>query len=113
PAFRGLRAVWRRGEETFAEVSLDAGPAGDAPSFGLHPALLDAALHASAFAPLGEDGRGGLPFSWQDVSLHASGATDARVRIVPAGDDAVAVAVADTTGAPVASVASLVLRTAP
>ncbi|MFD1666684.1 type I polyketide synthase, partial [Streptomyces calvus] len=113
PAFRGLRAVWRRGEETFAEVSLDAGPAGDAPSFGLHPALLDAALHASAFAPLGEDGRGGLPFSWQDVSLHASGATDARVRIVPDGARAVAVAVAVTTGAPVASVASLVLRTAP
>ncbi|MER7975135.1 acyltransferase domain-containing protein, partial [Streptomyces sp. NPDC096080] len=45
PAFRGLRAVWRRGEETFAEVALDAGPAGDAAQFGLHPALLDAALH--------------------------------------------------------------------
>ncbi|MFB9350786.1 type I polyketide synthase, partial [Streptomyces heliomycini] len=113
PAFRGLRAVWRRGEETFAEVALDAGPAGDAPSFGLHPALLDAALHATAFAPLGEDGRGGLPFSWQDVTLHAGGATEARVRIVPAGDDAVSVAVTDATGAPVASVASLVLRTAP
>ncbi|KPC73202.1 hypothetical protein ADL27_52405, partial [Streptomyces sp. NRRL F-6602] len=58
PAFRGLRAVWRRGEETFAEVALDAGPAGDASSFGLHPALLDAALHATALAPLGEDARG-------------------------------------------------------
>ncbi|WP_270890151.1 SDR family NAD(P)-dependent oxidoreductase [Streptomyces sp. DHE17-7] len=113
PAFRGLRAVWRRGEETFAEVALDAGPAGDAPSFGLHPALLDAALHATALAPLGEDARGGLPFAWQDVTLHASGAAEARVRITPAGDDAVAVALADTTGAPVASVGSLVLRSAP
>ncbi|WP_193511667.1 type I polyketide synthase, partial [Streptomyces griseoloalbus] len=113
PAFRGLRAVWRRGEETFAEVALDAGPAGDAPSFGLHPALLDAALHATAFAPLGEEGRGGLPFSWQDVTLHAGGATEARVRLVPAGDDAVSIAISDATGAPVASVASLVLRTAP
>ncbi|MFD3736232.1 type I polyketide synthase, partial [Streptomyces sp. NPDC058632] len=113
PAFRGLRAVWRRGEETFAEVVLDAGPAGDAPAFGIHPALLDAALHATAFAPLGEDGRGGLPFSWQDATLHASGATEVRVRLTPAGDDAVSIAVTDATGAPVASVASLVLRTAP
>ncbi|MGW1114967.1 type I polyketide synthase, partial [Streptomyces albidoflavus] len=113
PAFRGLRAVWRRGEETFAEVALDAGPAGDAPSFGLHPALLDAALHATALAPLGEDARGGLPFAWQDVTLHAAGATEARVRITPAGDDAVTLTVADTTGAPVASVGSLVLRSAP
>ncbi|WP_320774774.1 beta-ketoacyl synthase N-terminal-like domain-containing protein, partial [Streptomyces sp. CRN 30] len=112
PAFRGLRAVWRRGEETFAEVALDAGPAGDAPGFGLHPALLDAALHATALAPLGEDARGGLPFAWQDVTLHATGATEARVRLTPAGDDAVALAVADTTGAPVASVGSLVLRSA-
>ncbi|MFE4060382.1 type I polyketide synthase, partial [Streptomyces sp. NPDC059096] len=113
PAFRGLRAVWRRGEETFAEIALDAGPAGDAAQFGLHPALLDAALHATALAPLGEDARGGLPFAWQDVTLHASGAAEARVRIVPAGDDAVTLTVADTTGAPVASVGSLVLRAAP
>ncbi|MFD9178630.1 type I polyketide synthase, partial [Streptomyces diastaticus] len=113
PAFRGLRAVWRRGEETYAEVALDAGPAGDAPSFGLHPALLDAALHATALAPLGEDARGGLPFAWQDVTLHAAGATEARVRITPAGDDAVTLTVADTTGVPVASVGTLVLRSAP
>ncbi|MEV7922267.1 type I polyketide synthase, partial [Streptomyces griseoviridis] len=113
PAFRGLRAVWRRGEDTFAEIALDAGPAADAAQFGLHPALLDAALHATALAPLGEDARGGLPFAWQDVTLHAGGAAEARVRITPAGDDAVTLAVADTTGAPVASIGSLVLRSAP
>ncbi|WP_307791462.1 polyketide synthase dehydratase domain-containing protein, partial [Streptomyces actuosus] len=45
-AFRGLRGVWRRGEEVFAEVSLPAGQEGVAGRFGVHPVLLDAALHA-------------------------------------------------------------------
>ena len=48
PAFQGLRGVWRRGEEVFAEVELGEAQRGEAGSFGLHPALLDAALHAVA-----------------------------------------------------------------
>ncbi|OKI85250.1 polyketide synthase, partial [Streptomyces sp. CB02058] len=46
PVFRGLRAVWTRGEEIFAEVSLPDEAREDAGRFGLHPALLDAALHS-------------------------------------------------------------------
>ncbi len=46
PAFRGLRGVWRRGEELLAEVELPADPGLAPEAFGLHPALLDAALHA-------------------------------------------------------------------
>ena len=46
PAFRGLRAAWRRGGEVFAEVALPGDAAEDAAGFGLHPALLDAVLHA-------------------------------------------------------------------
>ncbi|MDW6064104.1 acyltransferase domain-containing protein [Streptomyces sp. FXJ1.4098] len=42
PVFRGLRAAWRRGGQVFAEVSL---PADETGGFGVHPALLDAALH--------------------------------------------------------------------
>ncbi|KAK1186396.1 polyketide synthase dehydratase domain-containing protein, partial [Streptomyces sp. NBS 14/10] len=44
PAFRGLRAAWRRGDEVFAEVVLDESAHADARRFGLHPALLDAAM---------------------------------------------------------------------
>ncbi|MGW2598426.1 type I polyketide synthase, partial [Streptomyces klenkii] len=117
PLFRGLSAAWRLDDDVYAEVTLPEAGASDAASstgsFGIHPALLDAALHASAFAGLGEQGHGGLPFSWQDVTLHASGATTVRVRLTRTDDDAVAVAVADTTGALVASVGSLVLRTMP
>ncbi|MCA1230026.1 polyketide synthase dehydratase domain-containing protein, partial [Saccharopolyspora sp. 6M] len=49
PVFRGLRAVWQRGAEHFAEVRLPA-EVRDAESYGLHPALLDAVLHATVFA---------------------------------------------------------------
>src|SRR5205085_4934712 len=48
PAFQGLRAAWQRGDELFAEVALGDDAKGDADRFGIHPALLDAALHATA-----------------------------------------------------------------
>ncbi|MFD3738482.1 type I polyketide synthase, partial [Streptomyces sp. NPDC058629] len=110
PVFRGLRAVWRRGEEIFAEVSLPEGARDDAAAFGLHPALLDSALHASLLAGGAEGGGGGLPFSWEGVSLYTTGAAALRVRLVPAGEGAVSVSAADTSGQLVASVDSLLLR---
>ncbi|MER7291392.1 polyketide synthase dehydratase domain-containing protein, partial [Streptomyces lydicus] len=112
PAFHGLRAVWRRGDELFAEVQLPEAVAADAAAFGLHPALLDAALHTlglGAVPDVGE-GRARLPFSWSGVSLHRTGAAGLRVRVTPLDQDTVAVTVADPTGAPVASIESLVTR---
>src|SRR5205085_2921328 len=47
PAFRGLRAAWRRHDDVFAEVALPEDTAVGAGSFGLHPALLEAAWHAA------------------------------------------------------------------
>ncbi len=109
PAFRGLRAAWRDGEEIFAEVALPDGV--DAARFGLHPALLDAALH-----PLVLDAPDlPLPFAWSGVSLHATGATALRVRWSPRGSGTaggMSLTAADGTGAPVASIDSLVLRAA-
>uniref|UniRef100_UPI00117E8F2E type I polyketide synthase n=1 Tax=Streptomyces sp. JHA26 TaxID=1917143 RepID=UPI00117E8F2E len=114
-AFQGVRAAWRRGDEVFAEVTLAEEQQADASRFGVHPALLDAALHALASgleAPEGEsdERRPGLPFVWEGVSLYAGGAASLRVRLAPAGADGVSVLVADTTGAPVAAVTSLVTR---
>ncbi|MEU0163829.1 polyketide synthase dehydratase domain-containing protein, partial [Streptomyces sp. NPDC006261] len=111
PVFRGLRAAWRRDDEIFAEVTLPEGVQADAAAFGLHPALLDSALHASLLADDGEQGAAGLPFSWEGVSLHATGATTLRVRIAPVeGRNAVSLAAADASGEPVASVDSLLVR---
>ncbi|MDX3187241.1 SDR family NAD(P)-dependent oxidoreductase [Streptomyces sp. MN03-5084-2B] len=113
PEFQGLRAIWRDGEDVYAEVVLPDESA--AAGFGLHPALLDAALHAMSRGAGGTGGSAGsggprLPFSWSGVSLHATGATALRVRLRPAGADAIALDVADGTGAPVARVESLVVR---
>ncbi len=114
PAFQGLTAMWRRGDEIFADVALptDAGlsPAG----FGVHPAVLDAALHAVIMATetVDDNHKTGVlvPFSWQGVSLHAAGASAVRARIAPSGPTAVSVELADGLGLPVLSVASMVAR---
>ncbi|MFE3639111.1 SDR family NAD(P)-dependent oxidoreductase, partial [Streptomyces sp. NPDC059168] len=111
PVFQGLRAAWQRGDEVFAEVRLPRGAHDEAALFGLHPALLDAALHAVGIGSLLEDTEHGrLPFSWSGVTLRAVGARALRVRLAPAGNDTVSVTLADETGAPVAAVAALLLR---
>ncbi|MDR6593153.1 acyl transferase domain-containing protein/D-arabinose 1-dehydrogenase-like Zn-dependent alcohol dehydrogenase/acyl carrier protein [Saccharothrix longispora] len=111
PVFRGLTAVWRRDEDVFADVVLPGHEQGAAEGFGLHPALLDAALHAISFAHPDTDPKQ-LPFSWTGVALHATGAGRLRVRLASSGPDSVTLTVADTTGAPVATIGALVLRPA-
>ncbi|MDX2590502.1 SDR family NAD(P)-dependent oxidoreductase, partial [Streptomyces sp. WI04-05A] len=112
PLFQGLRALWRRGEELFAEVALPEGTGVD--GFGIHPALLDAALHPAVLEPLGRlagpTGEIPLPFAWSGVRLHATGATELRVALVPGGPDTYGLVAADGSGAPVASVDGLTLR---
>ena len=108
PAFQGLRAAWRRGEELFCEVTLDEGHAGEAGAFGIHPALFDAALHGGFFGA--EDAAVRLPFAWQGVRLGALGATSLRVRVASAGEGALSLAAVDQSGAPVVSVDSLLSR---
>ncbi len=108
--FRGLESVWRLGEEVYAEVALPEANRAEAAACALHPALLDAALHATSFT--GDGGQSRLPFSWTDVELYAVGASRARVRIVPSGTGSVRIDLADATGEPVASVGSLLLRAA-
>ncbi|MFE6613999.1 SDR family NAD(P)-dependent oxidoreductase [Amycolatopsis sp. NPDC057786] len=110
PVFRGLKAAWRRGDEVFAEVELPEDA--DAAAFGLHPAALDAALHAVGLGGFFEDDTPRLPFSWTDVTLAAAGGSALRVRLAPAGADTITVTVADAAGQPVASVGALLFREA-
>ncbi|MFD0428372.1 polyketide synthase dehydratase domain-containing protein [Streptomyces zhihengii] len=69
PAFQGLRACWRDGEEIWAEAVLPGAEPQQGTGFALHPALLDAALHA--LLPL--DGTPAAP-GWPSASA-ASGCT--------------------------------------
>jgi two-component sensor histidine kinase len=103
PAFRALTAMWRRGDEVFAEVTIPQDVhSGD---FGVHPVLLDASMHAIALAV--GDHELALPFSWQQVSLHAAGASSVRARIAPVGPNSVSIDLADGLGLPVLSVGSM------
>ena len=108
PAFQGLTAMWRRDAEIFAEVAVPDDADIRVGGFGIHPVLLDSALHAMGMVD--EQASTVLPFSWQGVSLHAAGASRVRVRIAPAGEAAVSVELADAAGLPVLSVQTLVTR---
>ncbi|MEU6582384.1 type I polyketide synthase [Nocardia sp. NPDC046763] len=110
PVFQGLQAAWQRGDDVFAEVALPDPQ--DAKGFGLHPALLDAALHALRLAGyLSAEGSGpALPFEWSGVTVHAAEPGALRVRLTRVGEHAVSVDLADSTGAPVATVRHLASR---
>jgi acyl transferase domain-containing protein/NADP-dependent 3-hydroxy acid dehydrogenase YdfG/acyl carrier protein len=118
PAFQCVRAAWRLGEEVFAEVVL---PEAQRPqdTFAVHPALLDASLHAlggghagAEGAPDGDGAEAGLlvPFAWSSVRLHRPAAGPLRARLMPVRADALSLELTDSEGAPVLSVDSLSVR---
>ncbi|MEO5877266.1 MAG: type I polyketide synthase, partial [Streptosporangiaceae bacterium] len=113
PSFRTLRAAWRCGAELFAEIALPADRRAEAQDYALHPALADGALHPVEvlFGGNGEPGTVRLPFSFKGVRLFATGAAAVRVRMAAASADAVTLTISDETGAPVAAIEALELRT--
>ncbi|ORW69652.1 hypothetical protein AWC22_25615 [Mycobacterium riyadhense] len=110
PAFQGVTSVWQRGQEVFAEIAAPEEVSKELGHFGIHPALLDAALQPGTLTD-GADTTP-LPFSWEGVCLWATGASALRVHIAPCGDDRVSLLAAEPDGRPVFSVASLQTRPA-
>ncbi|SOD62186.1 Acyl transferase domain-containing protein, partial [Streptomyces zhaozhouensis] len=112
PAFQGLTALWRTGDELWAEVALPERQHAEAERFGLHPALFDALLHPLVLHAAAEAEADGirLPFAWAGVTLRATGATALRVRVTPTGPDSYALAAVDPAGQPVLSLDGLTLR---
>ncbi|MEU2065314.1 polyketide synthase dehydratase domain-containing protein, partial [Streptomyces sp. NPDC013455] len=119
PAFQCVRKVWRRGAELFADVVVPPEQRENAAGFGIHPALLDAALHTSILDAAAEvtDGTVAedepvvrLPFAWNGLTLHASGAASIRVRLLRPDPDTLSLEAADDTGGPVLTLDSLVSR---
>ena len=111
PAFQGLRRLVRAGDTIYAEVGLAEEQATRAPDFGIHPALLDAALHAAALAGLdsGGAGRPEIPFSFSGVRLHRRGAGSLRVRVT-GGERSWRLNATADDGTPVVSVDALETR---
>ncbi|MGP3690374.1 SDR family NAD(P)-dependent oxidoreductase [Streptomyces sp. IBSNAI002] len=109
-AFRCLRRMWRHGTELLAEVDLPDEARGQSAGYGIHPALLDAALHAVLMETAGDSPVVRMPFSWNGIALHASGSSGLRVRITRTGEDSIGLVATDGTGQPVVSVDSLTFR---
>ncbi|MCX4806812.1 type I polyketide synthase [Streptomyces sp. NBC_01214] len=107
PAFQGMRAAWRSGDEIYAEVALDDNA--DQAGFGIHPALLDAALHGALFDK-GAESSVDLPFSWSGVQVGQTNLTQLRARISRTGESALRIDVVGETGEPALSVAKLAFR---
>ncbi|MET8117687.1 acyltransferase domain-containing protein, partial [Streptomyces prasinus] len=114
PAFQGLTELWRKGSTAYGIVRLPEGQSAD--GFGIHPALLDAALHTLVGVqdPKGVDaGTALLPFEWSGVELHASGALELRVAVdLDDAAHALSLTVADSDGLPVVHAEGLRLRAA-
>ncbi|WP_373122943.1 type I polyketide synthase [Mycobacterium marinum] len=111
PAFQGVRAIWRRDDEWFAEIALDSDQIDEATDFGLHPALFDAALHV-ATELLGEQyppGQVPLPFAWNGVRLPGRGASALRVALHPT-DTGLRLHAVDQSGTPMLGVDALAVR---
>ncbi|MCE0536197.1 SDR family NAD(P)-dependent oxidoreductase [Kineosporia rhizophila] len=111
PSYRGLQAVWQRDSEVFAELALPD-PAGEPGTFGMHPALLEAALQASVLLDSGTDAgpAEATVAEWRGIRLHATGATRMRIRLRADGPGRFSLATADGAGAPVITVESIELR---
>jgi acyl transferase domain-containing protein len=93
PAFQGLTAAWRNGDDVYAAIALPGEYHDDASTFGIHPALLDAALQSGLLAaPGGEAVQARLLFAWGGVTLHKVGAAVLRVRLNTIADGVALVA---------------------
>ena len=57
PAFQGLREAWRVGDAVYGRAVLPEALSESAEAYGLHPALLDAALHVLGLADAGGGAR--------------------------------------------------------
>jgi acyl transferase domain-containing protein/NADPH:quinone reductase-like Zn-dependent oxidoreductase len=120
PSFQGVTAVWRQDKDLYVEVRLPAEPRSEAGRFGVHPALLDAVLHAVVLGNGESSSQILLPFAWSGVQLHAGDADLLRVRMVNIGTDSgqagreqldtVSIEAVDAGGLPVLSVRALSLR---
>ncbi|MGW1607315.1 acyltransferase domain-containing protein, partial [Streptomyces eurythermus] len=105
PAFRGVRELWQGEDELYAEVSVP-----DGARFGIHPALLDAALQPLIL--LSPDTRVRLPFSFSGVAVHTTGVSSARVHLARTGTDTYRATLTDLSGNPVADITALTVRPA-
>ncbi|MFT3864035.1 MAG: SDR family NAD(P)-dependent oxidoreductase [Solirubrobacterales bacterium] len=109
-SFTGIRAIWRRGDDLFAELELPDEEQAEAAEFVVHPALLDLGVQlivAGASWSAADTLR--MPFGFDGVRVDVSGARRLRARI-GTEEGAGSLLAVDDEGRPVISIRSLSLR---
>ncbi|MFJ8587851.1 type I polyketide synthase [Streptomyces sp. NPDC093595] len=107
PMFQGVRTAWKADGDSYAEVALPGDTGGE--TFGIHPALFDASLHAG----LPQDGprdTAVLPFSWSGVRTGRHGLSRVRVRMRRVDETAFGLDVVGEQNEPVLSLERLDMR---
>ncbi len=107
PTFQAVHALWRVGDDVYAEVTLPDGAGGD--GWGLHPALFDASMHGGLLQQ-GADVSAVLPFSWSGVRVGVPGRSRVRARVTRTEDAELRVEIATERGELVLSMDRLVMR---
>ncbi|KAG6354433.1 hypothetical protein INS49_004450 [Diaporthe citri] len=116
PSFKRVRAVWRPHADGKDNNELRAYidcPKSQSQKYALHPAMLDAALHASLLAaPDAAAGKIRLPFLLRGVRISAASGTGPVIaRIRELGENKFSVTITDkSTGALIAEVSEVVTR---
>ncbi|ORW27356.1 fatty acyl-AMP ligase [Mycobacterium paraense] len=109
---RGIATDPARPDVVQAEVALPAGT--DVAGYGIHPALLDAALHPLAAVLERTDGTDQaslrVPYAFTGVTLYATAASQLHVQLTRTGEDTYELRATDPTGAPVITIGALTLR---
>nr|WP_304528657.1 type I polyketide synthase [Mycobacterium sp. E2327] len=112
--FRSVRGIGTdpaRPDVVYAEVALPVGT--DVTGYGIHPALLDAALHPLASVLDGNEATSAslrLPYEFSGITLYAAAATQLQIRLTRTGEDTFTLHATDPTGAPVITIGALTLR---
>ncbi|MGI5282729.1 SDR family NAD(P)-dependent oxidoreductase [Nonomuraea polychroma] len=116
PTFQGLQRLWTTPHHLYAEITLPDHARPDTTTHLIHPALLDAALHPLLPGITNTTTPPHLPFTWNHVTLHTTGATTLHVRLtrveLNSGPE-VSMVMTDATGTPVATIGALALRPMP
>jgi acyl transferase domain-containing protein/NADPH:quinone reductase-like Zn-dependent oxidoreductase len=108
PAFQGLTKAWKHNNDIYAEIQLPEEI--DTAEYAIHPALLDAALHPLILTNTSDTIQ--LPFTWNNVTLHPTGAS-LRVHLERTTPTTARITATDDSGIVVATVESLVFQPIP
>lgn len=84
PTFQGIKEAWYVGEQVWARATLPEGTEQSASGYGLHPALLDSAMHSLLLTQRLKNRTGDdlfVPFEAERLSVREKGLSEIWVRV--------------------------------